>query len=539
MGSILEQADNITATPKSAEKSYDNGSYGLKSKWPITLDVFGGDMPCRAEGEVADLVVLGEIPPEIDGTFYRVMVDPFVPPDPGNVPLDGDGHVSAFRFHKGHVDMKVRYVETERLKLERTAGRRMFGLYRNPYTHHPCVRAAVDSTANTNVVPWANKLLALKEGGLPYELDLDTLETIRYDPFEGQVKAKTFTAHPKYDPFKGELVVFGYEATGLCSDDIVVYSLDKNGKKIGSEKWIKSPWVAPIHDCAITPDWLILFLWPFETDIERLKQGKLHWAWSYDRPTTMVLVPRTKEAGEKYGWKESEYRSYHWDNCMLIHTSAGWEENGKIYVESSRVHDNALPFFPPVGDNPRMPSPGTKADFVRWAFDPSAPDGTRLQDPEVVLDIPAEFPRIDERFMTTKYEYLWLNVIMPGSDDKKNLYHCLNALAMHSNKTGKTRFYYAGDEALTQEPIFIPRTDKEGDGWVMAMVERRKEARCDLVIIDTENFERPVAIVQLPIHLKSQVHGNWVDAKLLPQRQPLVRQLEVGKISGLGALEPL
>lgn len=173
--------------------------------------------------------------------------DPFVPPDPNNVPIDGDGNISAFRFHDGRVDMKMRYVETERFKLERKAHKALFGLYRNPFTHHPCVRAAVDSTANTNLVLWANYLLALKEVALHYAVDPDTLETITYDPFEGQVKSKTFTAHPKVDPFRNELVIFGYEATGLASLDIVTYALDRQGNKTW-EYWLESPWCAFIHD---------------------------------------------------------------------------------------------------------------------------------------------------------------------------------------------------------------------------------------------------------------------------------------------------
>jgi carotenoid cleavage dioxygenase-like enzyme len=35
--------------------------------------------PCRFEGEVQNLEVRGEIPLEIDGTFYRVMPDPQLP----------------------------------------------------------------------------------------------------------------------------------------------------------------------------------------------------------------------------------------------------------------------------------------------------------------------------------------------------------------------------------------------------------------------------------------------------------------------------
>jgi hypothetical protein len=62
----------------------------LKSKWPVTRDLAGSVNPCRLEGEVADLVVLGTVPPQLDGVFYRVMCDPFVPPHPGNVPIDGE-----------------------------------------------------------------------------------------------------------------------------------------------------------------------------------------------------------------------------------------------------------------------------------------------------------------------------------------------------------------------------------------------------------------------------------------------------------------
>ncbi|RFU34098.1 hypothetical protein B7463_g2207, partial [Scytalidium lignicola] len=390
----------------------------LASKWPEALDLAGSNNPCRLEGEIGDLIVLGEIPKEIDGTFYRVMCDPFVPPHPGNVPIDGDGSVSAFRIHNGRVDMKIRYVETERYKLERKANRQLFGLYRNPFTHHPCVRAAVDSTANTNLVLWANQLLALKEVALPYSLDPNTLEML-------------------------------------------------NG--------------------------------------------------------------------------QGEYRTYSWENCMPIPTGGAWEgEDGKLYFESTRVHDNAFPFFPP--DDGRIPAPETKADFVRWEIDLQKPSGSKVVDPLVIVDVPSEFPRIDERFMTHEHEFVFLNVFIPQkSDGKKNIFFGLNGLAMHSHKTGQTRWFYPGDESQMQEPVFIPRSKDapEGDGWVISMVERRGENRNDLVVIDTKVFEKPVAIIQLPFHVKAQIHGNWVDAATLGEWKSLVKEIPDFKISGLGALEPL
>uniref|UniRef100_A0A0D2XF77 Lignostilbene alpha,beta-dioxygenase I n=1 Tax=Fusarium oxysporum (strain Fo5176) TaxID=660025 RepID=A0A0D2XF77_FUSOF len=492
--------------------------HGLKSKWPQAFDLAGSNSPCRIEGELSDLVVLGEIPPAIDGTFYRVMCDPFIPPHPNNVPLDGDGHVSAFRIHNGRVDMKIK----------------------NPFTHHPCVRAAVDSTANTNMVYWANRLLALKESALPYEMHPDTLETLCYDPFGGQVKAKAFTAHPKIDPFSDELVVYGYEAKGLATRDIVIYSLDKSGIK-HDEQWIESPWCAPIHDCVITPNFIVLILWPFEANVERMKAGKQHWAWDYNLPATFIVVPRRRTSKVPASWKQGEHRVYHWKNCMNIHAGSAWEEdNGKLYLESSRVHDNAFPFFPP--EDGRMPAPDAKADFVRWEIDLNAPSGTQLVDPEIILDVPSEFPRIDERFMTKRNEYIFLNVFIPEtSQGGKNIFHGLNGLAMHSHSTGETKWFFAGKDSLVQEPIFIPRTPdaSEGDGWIIAMLERRVANRSELVVLDTKEFEKPVAFIQLPMHLKTQVHGNWIDSRKRASTDAIVRQIGQVKISGRGALEPL
>ncbi|KAF2204855.1 carotenoid oxygenase, partial [Delitschia confertaspora ATCC 74209] len=506
-------------------------------KWTTALSVPWATAPGRIEAEVADLVVCGEIPKEIDGTFYRIMADPFYPPTPDNsMPIEGDGHVSAFRIHNGQVDMKTKYVDTERLKLERKANKRLFGLYRNPFTHHPCVRTAIDSTANTNLVYWAGRLLALKEVALPYQVDPDTLDTIKYDPFEGQVAAKTFTAHPNVDPFTNELVVFGYEAKGLTSLDIVLYALDQNGEK-KDEQWIKSPWCAMIHDCAITPNFIILVLWPFEADMERLKAGKHHWAWNHGRPATFIVTPRRPGKYLPKGWKEGEYRVYEWNNCIALHTAGAWEEEegGILYMESSRVFDNELPFFAPA-DGALPPAVG-KADFVRWKFDLSQPSGSRIPEPQTMLDLPSEFPRIDERFMTKSYTHLFLDVVLgtPGP----GVIPALNGLAMVNTKTGKTEYYNPGKDCHVEEPVFIPRQKNaaEGDGWVLTMVERKSINRSDLVVLDTRDFSRPTALIQLPYRIRGQIHGNWVASEQLGERRSLVRKLGDVQVSGRGALE--
>lgn len=150
--------------------------------------------PFRADVEIQDVEVEGEIPKELDGTFYRVcrfnsfpktlisdsffevMQDPYYDRSyylngAKSIPFDGDGSISAFRVKDGKASFQQRYVMTERLVAERKAGRSLFGINKNPFSHHPCVRAVMDATANVNVLVHANKLLAVGENGPAYELD--------------------------------------------------------------------------------------------------------------------------------------------------------------------------------------------------------------------------------------------------------------------------------------------------------------------------------------------------------------------------------
>src|SRR4051812_16335799 len=87
---------------------------GDQVKYPDT-DVFKGfNTPCRLEGDIFDLEVDGTIPPEIDGTFYRVQPDHRFPPlFEDDIHFNGDGNITAIRIKNGHVDYKQRYVKTD------------------------------------------------------------------------------------------------------------------------------------------------------------------------------------------------------------------------------------------------------------------------------------------------------------------------------------------------------------------------------------------------------------------------------------------
>ena len=66
------------------------------NRYPDRPQFSGFMKPCRFEGEVLNVEVYGEIPKEIDGTFYRVMPDPQFPPFIENDPVSS--RVSALVF---------------------------------------------------------------------------------------------------------------------------------------------------------------------------------------------------------------------------------------------------------------------------------------------------------------------------------------------------------------------------------------------------------------------------------------------------------
>lgn len=130
-------------------------------------------------------------------------------------------------FAPERFDYKGRYVRTKRYAADEAANRQLYGYYRNPFTDDPSIRDPsrpnLRTVSNTAPVIHAGKLFTLKEDGLPHQIDPVTLETLGTWDFNGAWKSQTFTAHPKLDPTTGEMVAFGYEATGLATNDVFIY----------------------------------------------------------------------------------------------------------------------------------------------------------------------------------------------------------------------------------------------------------------------------------------------------------------------------
>jgi carotenoid cleavage dioxygenase-like enzyme len=483
--------------------------------FPQSTTVEGFFEPERFEADVYDCEVVGEIPSDLDGAFVRVGSDWYYPPRFDNdAAFSEDGFISRFRFKDGTVDFKGRWVRTPRFKANSAAKENLFGVYRNPFTDDPRAAGLDRTVANTAPLAFAGKLFAMKEDALPYEIDPNTLATIGPYDFGGGYKAQTFSAHPKIDPESGEMICYGYEATGLLSDDLWLYSVDRMGQ-VTWELRTKVPYVSIIHDIAITPTHIIVPFGGYTTGLEWLQAGNVHWGWDDSMPFQVAVIPRGGEA--------KDVRWFTGPNRALIHTFNGRTEGNKIVLDAPIFDANPFPFFPNVDGSPWDPTKGPSR-IRRQTYDLSSQSDQFTE--EILLDQGiVDLVRIDERYMGHPYRYGYFGYSDPSRpfDEERagNLAgRITNCYGRYDFETGQIdASYFVGDTHSLAEPCFVPRNPgaPEGDGYLIGVAANFAAMRSELVIADTRDLAAgDVARILLPFRSTTQVHGKWFDARELP-----------------------
>jgi carotenoid cleavage dioxygenase-like enzyme len=473
--------------------------------------------PERFEADVYDCEVQGQIPKDMNGTFFRVGADWLYPPRfKDDAILNADGYISAFRFQNGIVHYKGRYVRTKRLEADRAAHRQLYGYYRNPYSDDPSIKDPdhpnLRTVSNTSPIVHAGKLFTLKEDGLPHHIDPVTLETHGAWDFDGAWKSQTFTAHPKIDPVSGEMVAFGYEATGLATDDLFIYTIDNTGK-VARETRVKVPYVSIIHDMALTQKHVLIPFGGYVTGLDRLKAGKIHWGWDQTKPSYIGVLARDGD-GKDIRWFKGPER------CMM-HTFNAHTVGSKIILYAPFWESNFFPFFPPVDGSPWNPAKA-KAFVRKITLDLKSKKDTWTE--EVLWPFPVnDLGRVDTRFMSLEQRYGFTGYTDPDKpfDQARagNLQgRITNCYGRFDFTTGKLNTYFAGNTHSLQECCFVPRagSKEEGDGYLIGCASNYAESRSELIIADARNLEAgDIARVILPFRSTAQVHGLWASAEEL------------------------
>ena len=151
--------------------------------------------------------------------------------------FDGDGMITAITFQDGKAIFRNRFVRTvgyvretkfKRILYRGSFGTRKRGLLANLFDTN------FKNTANTNVIYWDKKLLALQESGLPHFLEPDSLHTLGQYTFRGALRKSrdALTAHPRVDVNTGRLVTFTTKKGNPSA--VTVREFDSNSEQVSS-----------------------------------------------------------------------------------------------------------------------------------------------------------------------------------------------------------------------------------------------------------------------------------------------------------------
>lgn len=467
--------------------------------FPETPFFTGVNTPGRVELDFDDLEIEGAVPPEIDGGFYRVAADHQFPPRfADDIPFNGDGMVSLFRFRDGKVALKSRYVKSQRFLMERAAGRALMGKYRNAYLDDPSLEGVPRDLANTNVIIHGGVLLAFWEGALPMALDPVTLETIGRWDFHGTFASPTCSAHCTVDPENGNLVGFAFATKGEFTKDSIYFEVDPSGRVIHTAEF-QLPYFAELHDCGVTRDYICFPVVPIMgVGDEALRKGETYYAWDPAREIHLGVLPRFG-SGKQLRWFTAP-------NCFTSHVMNAWNEGTRIFFDTCVSPGNLFPWFPERG-KPFDPSQ-CAVRLTRWTVDyGGAGDG--FESSKVLSDYIGEFPKTDPRWQMRKYRHGW----MLGFGGLRR-----GGMAHVDLETGATEEWIAPESKVVQEPTFIPRSARadEGDGWIAQAATDTGNLLTELLLFEARTISKgPIARIKTPAHIKPAYHGNWFDGSLI------------------------
>lgn len=443
---------------------------------PSNLYLEGPFAPVAQELTDTQLVVDGQLPPQLNGLYLRIGPNPIKVDNPATYHwFVGDGMVHGLRLQAGQaLWYRNRWVGSDKICDAR----------QQPRTPGP--RRGISDVVNTNVFGHAGSIWAATEAGVyPVELTPE-LETIRYGYFNATASLP-FTAHPHADPDTGELHAICYDATNPRAVQYVV--IDQAGA-LAHKTSIPVQHGPMIHDCAITKSKVVVLDLPVTLSWKALFSGATFpYRWNPKHQARVGVMPKRGQGTEVQWWQV--------EACAVFHSCNAYDLDDGGLVMDVVVHSR---MFATSTIGPEIGISGVT--FERWTMRPGNPKVER----KVWSRQMQEFPRCDERLIGRPYRYAY--TVGFGADTTQSY-----PLIRHDLQTGLVDFHDFGAQSIPGEFVFVPRPggQAEDDGWLVGFVYRSAHDTSDFVVIDAQRITAPpVAVVHLPGRVPMGFHGNWV-----------------------------
>ncbi len=435
----------------------------------------GAFEPVFDERDDADLKIHGEIPAGLNGIYMRNGPNPRFKPDARYAyPFDGAGMIHAIYLRHGRARYRNRWVATDELRAEQSAGHRIYNSMLSAGPHA--------NPANTNVIRHGGRYLALYEGGMPYELDgsIATLGRFNYD---GALPG-AMSAHPKADPETGELMSVSYD----LSTGTLTYVRASRAGRIDRVVTFQAPWAAIVHDVALTHQYVVAFVCPFIFDFSR---PGIPGMWEPQRGTRVALIPRDAQHSGQIRWIDAP-PFFHW------HTVNAFADGQKI--------EAVVPWY----DSFSLTGPSRRLELHRLTID--TVQGA-VQD-ETIDDQPCEFGRVNDACLGRRARYAYVGLRMPRPGEPRQI-GAFEAFARYDLATGSKTVHQFAPGMTVGEPVFAadPAGSGEEDGFIVAFVHETGSSAGRFVVLDARQLDRePLATIELPRRVPAGLHGSWIPA---------------------------
>lgn len=443
---------------------------------------------------VSNLLVEGDIPQQIKGTFLRNGPAKHERGEQRYSHLfEGDGMLQKFSIADGKIQHIGRFIETPKFTTEQKAGKFLFS---GPDTHLPDSLPVLGpdsiNTANTSVIAVNDELWALWEAGSATAIDPETLSYKRQvnlgenNHYGDTLKGLPFSAHPKVEA-NGDIWNFGLNMSG----HVVVYHLGSKGQ-LKKLKLLPTQYKGGIlHDFLITQDYVLLILPSLV-----MQKGKQGFFGSINMDSdlpmrVLVLDKNTLNLQKQYelpsgfafhfgnAYQDKE-KNIHFD--MSVYNDIGVMHEfshlmrGNTQIEASHAHTALVTLY----------SNG-KTNITHMS-------GT------------SEFPSIAKQQVGLNNRWLF-----HVSSKQKRVWSD-SVVAIDFKNERRYEFNY-GSDFLVEEHIPILINQTESKGYLIGTALHVPSKRSCLNLFDINKLEQgPMARAWLNTHLPLGFHGHFIEA---------------------------
>lgn len=529
-----------------------------------------------AEYTIDESMIDGRIPEDLVGCLYRNGPGKFgVGGERVQHALDADGLVFKIDFPARKADgtrefkFVSRFVETEQMKAEADADEFLYrstfgtgpwgfaepprrGLNEDPWEvpllsklAGNALKTDIKNSANTQVISFGGKVLALFEAGLPHRLDPTTLESMGEDTLGGVLKSGTpvklgdgipedftpdflggtaHTAHPNRCPDTGNLVGWHWSqlpTTGSLEVTVTEWS-EKDFAAVASETFVLENCELAPHDMALTENCVLLKVNSLKLNQLQFLSGNKGPAASLEmdgRANVLVHVLPRPTAQRKFEPFVVEVPA-----CFSIHFSHAYEDpqTGNIRTifsgwppSDQKDFLGAWGGFAPVFE--RIP----QTCLWELEIDPVTKTCVKMGIAPGAANACAEHPLVHPNFVTKKAKFVYAsasNLVGDSSAPCGFLKACVEdedaTTGIPAGTMNETiDAWWFGTRRFSGEPLIVPKNggnpNDERAAYLIGVVFDAVTDKSAIVVFDLEQElkEGPIATAWLKSAIPHGLHG--------------------------------